>query len=252
MALEGQNMSKSPRRAWLWIAVILAIAVVGWFFQRQRNAPQRAALSSRELATQVMAEYLAQHSQRKPVLVISNPFTQKAGRNPQIYAFEEAAIRGLKKGLGPSTPMKVVFPELRPEVIRDPNSVYVDPKTKTPLSFLVGEGSFDKLAKENPDHDIIVTLIGLPVSLDRVEIWSKPSVPQFALLLPDWRFVGNKEAVQRAVKSGKVIAAVVNKPGAPPESVPITGELKEEFAKRFLLVTNENIDQLVQTHPQLF
>lgn len=204
------------------------------------------------MATRVLAEYVAAQHPGKRVLVISNPFTRERGHSPQIYAYEEAGIAGLRKGLGNAQPMKVVFPALRPEVGRKPGSVYVDPKTTTPLSFLVAEDAFDALAKENSDFDIVVSLIGLPVNVSRAGIWQNPAGPKFALLLPDLRFIGQPEAVRAAIKSGKIVGAVLKKPGAPPEATPVDGDYKSEFAKRFVLATTETVDQLLQVYPQLF
>lgn len=245
-------MKASSRAALIWTASALAIALGAWLYHRTSKAAPRGAMSHRELATRFLAQYIEAHYSGKPVLVVSNPFTQKAGRDPQIYAFEEAGLSGLRKGFGKATPMKVVFPDVRPEFLKNPRSVQVDPRTTTPLSFLVAENAFDKLAKENPECDLIVSLIGLPVNLAQVEIWRKPDVPKFALLLPDWRFLGSQQAIQGAVKSGKIVAAILNKPGAPPETVFSGGDDKTEFDKRFLLVTAENIDNLMRSHPQLF
>jgi hypothetical protein len=74
----------------------------------------------------------------------------------------------------------------------------------------------------------------------------------FGLLLPDWRLLGDTEFLRRAFKSGKIAAAVIDKPGAPPDEVPDTGDLKAEFERRFILVTAENIDEVLKSYPRLF
>jgi hypothetical protein len=244
-------MKGSTRTVAILVAAGLAAAVGFAIYKRVSGGAQHSALNQREVATRVMAEYLAGQFPGKRALVVSNPFTQQKGQNPQIYVYEEAGQRGVLKGFGGATRAKVVFPALRPEFLQNRSSVYVDPKTTTPLSFLVAEDSFDALAKENPGHEIIISLIGLPVNLGRLEIWKKPDGPQFALLLPDLRWVGNRDAVRAVIQSGKIAAAVLNKPGAPPESAPLTQDYKAEFANRYLLLTKESIDQLLQTYPQL-
>lgn len=230
----------------------LAIVLGCWFVNHPWDGAQKAATFQREIATRIMGEYLSHHFRGQPVLVVSNPFTQRSGLNSQIYRSEEAELNGLRNGIGRAASIKVVFPELRPNAQQDPQSAYVDPKTTTPLSFLITDRSLDSLVRGNPECAIIVTLIGLPVNLEAVEAWKKEGNPKFALFLPDWRMVGNKAAIRSAFLSGKIVAAVINKPGAPADDSPVKGPYKEEFSKRFLLVTAENIESLLQTSPQLF
>jgi hypothetical protein len=145
----------------VWVSIVAAVGLGGalGIVLYRKNAPQQAALTQREVATHVLADYLDRQFPGQPALVMSNPFTQQRGKNPQIYAYEEAGLAGLRKGFGSASPIKVVFPALRPEFHQNPSYVYVDPKTTTPLSFLVAEDAFDALAKENPGHQIIVSLI---------------------------------------------------------------------------------------------
>ena len=120
------------------------------------------------------------------------------------------------------------------------------------MSFLVAEDSFDRLVREHPDCDVIVSLIGLPAELERVSAWRTPGPPRFALLLPDLRLLGNAAALGEALKSGKLAAFVLNKPGAPEADVPVGKNVAKEFARRFLLVTAENFEEVARTYPQLF
>jgi hypothetical protein len=198
-----------------------------------------------------MAEYLKDKLHPKSVAVISNPFSQTPGRPAQVYQFEKAGVAGLEHGFGKETPMKVVFPLLKPEVLQNPASVPLDPKTTTPLSFLVSAAAFDQAIKEVPNCDLVVSLIGLPVKLAQVETWAKPGAPQFALLLPDCRMIGDLAAVRSAFSSGKLAAAVLLKPGAAPSRA-ASGDYHREFEERFLLVTRENANEIISKAPQLF
>src|SRR4051812_29399362 len=81
---------------------------------------KKPVLTDREIATQVMAEYLKDKLHPKSVAVISNPFSQTPGRPAQVYQFEKAGVAGLEHGFGKETPMKVVFPLLKPEVLQNP------------------------------------------------------------------------------------------------------------------------------------
>jgi len=231
---------------------VLIVACGVWWFLLHRTAAWRPALTEREIATRVLAEYLSTRFPGSKALVIANPFSQRPGQSAEISAFDKAGIRGLRTGSKTPDSITVAYPALRPEFDQNPQSVYVDPKTTTPLSFLVAGNAFDALAERNPDSDLIVSLIGLPLNVQNSEVWRSPEKPRFALLLPDWRILGGPETVRQAFKTGKLAAAVVGRPGAPPEDVAPEGDYKAEFGRRFLLVTDENIDELLQTNPKLF
>ena len=240
------------KRAWpIWLLALLGVGLGVWLFFRP--SPQEAALHTRELATRGLAEYLASRFGGQRALVISNPFTQRPGFPEGVYAQEKAGIRGLERGFeGKITLAAVVFPELKPEARDDPRAVPVDPASPTPLSYLVAEGAFDKLVQAHPGCGLVVSLIGLPVDLRRVEAWRSSSPVRFALLLPDLRMIGDAAAVREAVRSGKLAAFVLPKPNAPAEQTGLSGDFKKDFDQRFILVTPENVDQEMQAHPQLF
>jgi hypothetical protein len=232
--------------------LLIFVLLAGAYFLFPKNRAQRNALANRTLATQELAAYLSRTYAGKRALVIANPFTLKRSQRPEIYEFEQAGIRGLRLGFGKDVTIEaIVYPDLRRQFLEDPNSVYVDPKTTTPLSHLVAENAFDKAALEHPGCEIII-LIGLPVGVTQTELWGKVGSPKLALLLPDWRIIGEHEAVREAFRSGKLAAAVLNRPGTPPESQPLEKDRLAAFANRFLLVTAETIDEMMRTHPQLF
>ena len=207
-----------------------------------------APLSERELATTILAQESAKVVHPKKVLVISNPFSEQPGRPRQVYEFEKAGIAGLKEGFGDEVKIEVLFPPLKPEVLKDPRSVQVDPQSPTPLSFLVSEQAFSEVLQKHPDADLVVSLIGVPLNLAGFKEWNQPGKPQFALLFPDWRIIGNQPAITRAFQSGKLVAAAVRKP------LPkvIDGEPRAQFDGKYFLVTRENVESLLKEHPAIF
>jgi len=231
--------------------VVLAVGLgVAW---RWRRGPHQDALQIRELATRGLAQHLARSFSGHRALVISNPYTQQSGLPRPMREMEDAGLRGLKQGFGTKVNIAAVaFPELKPEAKENPRAVFIDPETTTPLSFLVAEDSFDKLARKHPDCDLLVSLIGLPANLHRVQCWQDQASPKFALLLPDLRVIGNNAAIRQAMQSGKLAAFVMAKPGAPETQPAADGEFAAEFEKRFVLVTSANVDQVMRTYPQLF
>ena len=220
------------KRAWGALAIALALAAAAiWYFTRDRE--QLTALRSRESATRMLAEFLAKKFTGARVVIISNPFTEM-GASSDTVKMEQAGIAGLREGFGKKEALKVVLPELKPQARSNPRLLLTDPETPTPLSYLVAEDAFDKLTE---GYDLAISLIGLPAALDKVQCWQKPEKPAFALLLPDLRIVGSGSDVCAAMKSGKLAAFVLAKPGAS----------KDEF----LLVTPENVDELAKQYPTL-
>jgi hypothetical protein len=220
-----------------------------WVFPRNRE--QRNAFTARELATRELGRHLASKFPGSRVLVLSNPFIPLDRANADVARMETAGINGLKEGAASKLNFEIAYPELTPEAQADPHAVLGDKETVTPLSFLVAEGAVDKVVAKHPQCDLVVSLIGLPADLENVQCWQAEGKPAFALLLPDLRLLGGARAVQHAVKRGKLTAFILNKPGAPDFRAPVRSELGE-FEKRFLLVTPENIDEMIRTYPQLF
>jgi hypothetical protein len=233
----------------LYVAVLL-VGVSTWLAFR-RNAYD-VALQGRAVATRVLAEELARRFPNSTALIISNPFAEHARIRKNISAVEEAGISGLRLGFGDKVRVAgVVYPPIRPEAEKDPRSVHI-PDTTTPLSYLVAEDSLDQMAAAHPDCDLLVSLIGLPARLDKVALWSQEGPPRLALLLPDLRMVGDADKLRQAVKSGKLVAFVLPKPGAPPDQTPIKKDYLTEFGQRYILVTEDNLEEELKKNPQLF
>lgn len=199
----------------------------------------------------VLAEYLKERDPGQSVLVISNPFAEMPGRAPEIYDVQNASLAGLRKGFGDIVELKIGIPKLKPAAIDNPAAIPMDPKTKTPLSFLVEEGAFDQLVEQHPACKLVVSLIGVPANREKFTSWTNPGAPAFALLLPDWRMIGDAQAILTAFQSGKLAAAVVENRGAP--EIGKGGEdYRMQFQSRFLLLTPENVGDLLEKHPDLF
>lgn len=182
-------------------------------------------------------------------MVLGNPFSQRSGQPSEVYQFEKAGVRGLQRGLGRSVPIETVaFPELKPGFVENPRSVFIDPHTTTPLSYVVTDGALDKIADAHPQAKLLVSLIGLPLNVRQTETWKSANPRKFALLLPDLRMLGSQDAVREAIMNGKIAAFVLNKPGAPPDGQPMGKDAKMEFDRRFLLVNRDTIDRLLQLY----
>jgi len=224
----------------------LLVMALAWFaLPRGDRLLRDRALARRQLALRELAGYLAVRMPQARTLVIGNPFARMPDQASEVYSFEEAAIKGLKAGAGDRLTLTgVEFPQLSPAAARDPSSVPIPPDASTPLSFLCMDRAWDTLLARHPGTDVVVSLIGLPSDLQQHELW-RSTKPKLALLLPDFRVVGDVDTVLRAFRSGKIVAAVLHHPAAPPESEPTAPTPKEEFERRFVLVTADNSESLL-------
>jgi hypothetical protein len=205
------------------------------------------------LATQFLGQYLATRYPGKRAVVISNPFSDLPGQPREVRQFEKAGLHGLQRGLGTKmTIERVVFPKLKPGLLQDPHSAFIDPRSTTPLSYMVSDSSLDQIAHQFPEATIVVSLIGLPINVRQTETWKSSSRRVFALLLPDLRMLGDQSEICQAFQSGKLAAVILNKPGAPPSDRPLGKDPTLEFEQRFLLLTPENIDRYLRIYPRLF
>ncbi len=246
-------MSRSLRFPATLALLLLALALVEAQFHFVQRLFRPGPLAERELATQGLGQYLAAHYPGKRAIVLSNPFSNQPGQPAEVYRYEKAGLRGLRRGLGKTVPIEqVVFPELKPGVLRNPHSVFIDPRTTTPLSYLVPETALDKVAQAYPNAELVVSLIGLPVNIQRAEVWKIERKHRFALLFPDLALLGGSDEICDAMKAGKISALVLNKPGVVGSELPVDRDSRIEFDRRFLLITPENVHRYVQTYPGLF
>jgi hypothetical protein len=211
---------------------VVAAAVVA--FLARSSGPKSAALAGRQQAMEMLGARIAKLRPECKVLVLSNPFTKNSAYLNEKSQYERAGLRGLRKGLGSRSPVKIVFPEIRPEYFTNPGSVMIPPDSRTPLSFLMRPASVDELAEAHPECKVIVSLIGLPAEVDGLKIWNEQDARCFALLLPDLRLLGAPAKAVEAFQRGKLLAAVVDdcQSGEP------------------LIVTRENVEEVLRLQPK--
>jgi len=216
------------------LACGLAVVAIGAIvFLAPPSGPRGAALATRQHAMEMLGARIAKLQPEGQVLVLANPFSQESGYFNEKSQYDRAALRGLRKGLGGRSPVKVVFPEIRPEYFANPQSVIIPPDSRTPLSFLVRPGSVDQLAAAHPECRVIVSLIGLPAGVNRLKVWQENDPRCFALLLPDLGLLGPPAKAVEGFERGKLLAAVV----------------EDLLSGDPLVVTRENVADVLRRQP---
>lgn len=232
--------------------IVVALGAGAWILTRPN--PEQASLRIREIAARGLAEEIVRtQPSNSRALVLSNPFTRRPDIAKAIAELEQAGVAGVRAGLGNKLAVgAVAFPELKPEAVENPAALLSGFETSTPVSFLVTPEAFDKAAREHSDCSVLISLVGLPADLNQCAAWKASSPVKFALLLPDFRNIADSRTVIQAMISGKLLAFVLPRPGAPDNNVPVAGDWKNEFEKRFMLVTTANVERVVESSPGLF
>jgi len=190
------------------MAVALALCLLSSSGCSRARAQRRAALADRTRAAAALGSYLAAHFQGSSAVVLSNPFAAEKNTPRNIRDFEQAALAGLRKGLGTKvTIAEIVHPRLKTfsgspyKLIRSP--------TTTPLSYLMDDAALDDVIRTHPDCRLVISLIGIPAGIRTSSFWKHPGTTSLALLLPDLSFLGDESSIRYAFKSGRVTAAVL-------------------------------------------
>ena len=111
--------------------------------------------------------------------------------------------------------------------------------------------NFDAMLKRHPECNLIISLIGLPMDVENMEIWDAeetPETPKPKIALMD----ANIYNLKAAISSGIVIGTVTYSPAAKYDESKPPADIKQAFDKRFLLVTPENVEAIATQHTGLF
>ena len=109
---------------------------------------------------------------------------------------------------------------------------------------------FDGFIKRYPNCNLIISLIGLPYDYAEMKFWKmekdRPKLVTTAVNLAD-------EQIQEAIADGKLNVVLSSNPNNPYNfKDPVPANEKDAFDKRFILITPENIEQMVKDYPKLF
>jgi hypothetical protein len=225
------------RRLAKWVAVL---GVVAWLSGCD-PAEIGLARERRELVFEHLGLTIGAAIPNGRVLVVGNPYVRRPGAAAEIRHAEADALRGLKRGLGSAgLSIEVDYPELKPGALEDPRSIGIPAGATTPLSYLTVPGAWDEMAERHRQAKVWVSLIGVPADLASTRAWMNPDGPTWVLYQPDLAMVGSVEVLEAAFRSGRLLAVVLPRPGAPAESQPMNVDRQKEFDSRYVLLTRAN------------
>ncbi|MFT5129165.1 MAG: hypothetical protein ACI8W8_002787, partial [Rhodothermales bacterium] len=107
----------------------------------------------------------------------------------------------------------------------------------------------DGLIAGRGDHDVIVSLLGLPENYMEMAFWDLADDVRPKLVLTE----GAVYELRRAVSADYISAVIVRNPDfRQRRHAPAPTDYREAFDERFLLVTPRTIDDIAAAHSHLF
>jgi hypothetical protein len=244
--LWAQGQSKKFKSSWarpLVVACtlfILALAATQVFKALTRDQREGDRIRENEYAylaaaMQTLGDEFGSNHPGAKILVINSEPTEFN----KLQVQQDVIINSLQLGLnGRGKLGSIVHPK------------YSDDITDPVEEGMITAAMLDQLIEENPQHQIVLNLVGMPHDYQDMALWTmeEETRPKLAL------YRDSVFELQRAIAGGYICAAVIYKPGFRfvIDGPPAPENYSDAFAERFLLVTSNNVDDLAAEHPNMF
>ncbi|OGV81382.1 MAG: hypothetical protein A3K19_08010 [Lentisphaerae bacterium RIFOXYB12_FULL_65_16] len=216
-------------------------------------------MAYQRISAEALGAYLADKCPGARALIIVPPdelgwrvIDSGAGGQPRPL------VEGLKAGFGDRiTVVAEVAPEL-PEAWRKSVAAVSGPSAEQgpmampdgpmlmPEFYLTAE-AFDALVERYRGRcDLVVSTIGLPQDLRGMKFWQSAIKPKLALA------AGQAYELREAIRRNLIAGMVIQKPGFVPDYKRPPQDKTEAFAKRFLLLTTDNVDRIASEFAEVF
>lgn len=118
-----------------------------------------------------------------------------------------------------------------------------------PSEFWLTASLFDEmLAPYAGNVDTIIVTTALPMDAQHMKLWTLEPPPKVVLI----GGAGGSFDLKKALQTKAVVAVVHYNPRALYDAKPPPPDLDEAFAKRYLLITPENVEQMAAEFPEIF
>lgn len=214
-----------------------------------------------KIAGEKMGRFLAANHKGEKILVLGGvdyseimpeETLEKGGYDTTWKTYME----GLKKGMDDDVVLADVVRLAVPEEVKKAVAAMNDARTgdAPPDYFMMEEGmSLDAedynaaLAPYLDDVDVIVSLTGLPYDVENMSIWAHEDPPKLALVGG-----GSLHKLKDAIAQSYIVSVITYRPQYDFEDRSIPKDLDEAFAKRFIMITPDNLAEMAQEHSRLF
>ena len=116
-----------------------------------------------------------------------------------------------------------------------------------PMDMWLTPEAFDKmLVPYTGKYDMIITTVGLPFQAGKLKLWTQKPAPKVVIAS------GMIQEFKKAIEAKAIVAALTFNPKAVNDNKMPSGNLDEDFNKRYLLVTPETVGQIAKDNAMLF
>lgn len=257
IAIVGMNKHKQGAGWGQPLAVvgaILAIIAALWGIKRTIAGDDRKELRARELAyqrleTRVLGKYIAANFSGKKVVIVKDSMRYAAATSTGAEVSDEP-LAGLKEGLGSAV---TIVKEILPNNPSAPKQAPAGAPAGMPPMMMPQEMWYTTalLAKDLPaesSYDIIIFMSGMPS--DTLAGGSK-----IKNLLGKKKIAmvgGALRLYPQMFQKGYAVAAAIYNPKADYDDAPMPSNEQKAFDRRFLLITQENYQQIVNENQNTF
>jgi hypothetical protein len=225
-------------------AEVALLCALGTAFTGGGVSPERAMevhLAYTRVATEKLGLQLKEKAPAAKVLLLVGP------RFAEGDKMTDALAAGLEKGLGAKVEQMELKPELPPAMApAGAEAPPVDLAMLPPEVWFTAAAMDKALDAATGKYEVVVSCLGLPMDFKAMHFWQKPNRPKLALAQ------GDIYQLRPAIEDGTIVAAVTANPKAEYDQSRPPSNLEAAFAKRFILVTTENVKEIVAQYPDLF
>jgi len=246
---QGAQWGKPLTIACAIVALLLAVGTI--FSGGNRvdvEAIRERELAYAEISTHKLGAYLGEKFAGSDAVVIV-PIDFGVPNESAV-----AQLRGLKEGLGTDVEIVAeVSPELSEEfkqmMEQAPEGAEMPYMGMAPMmDMMIRAEQFNKIFKEEAKGvDLVITLVGLPMDLENLICWKMSDPPKLAVYS-----AMQVPRLKEAIKQDYVSALIAYRPDPDMEQKDIPDDMEEAFAKRYLLITPENVEEYAAKYEMLF
>lgn len=235
----GLNRHKRKGDAWARpVAAVggiltLVMAVSTMFRGADDEFDRGISQAWQQVQVEYLGHYLAEHHAGTDILLIHDPSSPTNEMDQLLAAFEQQIAGNLQIVATITPPQETDDPTLEGTII--------------PMDMVSAE-ALDDLLNDYSGYEMIVSLCGLPMDYQDLELWRLPANKRPTLALVN----GPIYELKKAIDLGLVVAGVAWKPDSGFELVYPPEDLQAAFDSRYLLVTPNNLAEVESTYPNLF
>lgn len=250
LCMKKQNANPNAKPAAIGLLVVIVLCAIT--FMVRSGDPDPTSVKANELIfkkakTYMLGKKLAELNPGGKVLFV---VASTKINSPD----QDAMIEGFKEGAGSAfSDIKVVAPPIKIPKSSSDESLSMEERLAEDPMLIAGmmkAKDFNKMLASNKGYDIVVTTIGLPDDAGNLTLWKEfENNPEKCHKLA---FVnGDISKLAALVKAGLVQGIVRYKQGVDYDALP-TSDMEETFDIRYMLITKDNIDKVIQDYPNIF